>query len=349
VITDRRVFDEEYRPRRLLHRDAELDQVLRLFEPAVNQRGAEDLLVSGPSGVGKTALAHHALDRLRNHADVDTAHVHALGRTEGDVLRAILEQHSGAQNPPGNRPADTLQDRLATVVERPLVVVLDEADDVPGTGALGRLTGLPTVSVVAVCHDPQEWRGRLRDADPVRWDGDHHLPLDRYTTGELADILGRRARAGLEPGVIDREQLEQIAEEVAGVARAGVQTLRAAAEWATERGHETIREADVADADERARRRIREANLDSLPWHHQVLYALVHEAGEIRAPDLHDRYDERAPALYEGRPQTPIGKRSRRNKLRKLVDYGLVEQEGQQQHRMYWPADIEVTPSLEVV
>jgi Cdc6-like AAA superfamily ATPase len=131
----------------------------------------------------------------------------------------------------------------------------------------------------------------------------------------------------LEPNAVDDDQLHEIADGSAGVARRGIQALRAAAELATEREHPRVQSEDVADSFDRARTHIRTANLSSLPFHHHVLYNLVCEGGEVSGRELHDRYDESAADWYRGRASTPISKRARRNKLAKLIEYDLVERE----------------------
>lgn len=166
---------------------------------------------------------------------------------------------------------------------------------------------------------------------------------------ELTDILAARAEVGLEDGAVDREILREIADEAAGDARTGITALKTTAEIATERGRETINPADIPVGFERAQRTIREENLASLTWHHHVLYELIREAGELPPPALHDRYDSAADELYQGVDVTPIGSRSRRFKLEKLVEYDLVEFDGTNQYDdVYQVCDPAVTSSVSV-
>jgi hypothetical protein len=63
-----------------------------------------------------------------------------------------------------------------------------------------------------------------------------------------------------------------------------------------------------------------------MAYHHHVLYEIVREAVEIAPGELHDRYDAVAEDVYdEGVDQQPIGERARRNKLRKLEAYDLID------------------------
>jgi Cdc6-like AAA superfamily ATPase len=109
------------------------------------------------------------------------------------------------------------------------------------------------------------------------------------------------------------------------VARQGIQRLRAAAELADEHEHRRIQPRDVVNSAERAEHRIRELSLRSLPYHHQVVYALVYRAAPVTSQALHDRYDVVADDVYQGRPVEPISRRSRRNKLQKLRAYDLLD------------------------
>jgi Cdc6-like AAA superfamily ATPase len=157
--------------------------------------------------------------------------------------------------------------------------------------------------------------------------------LDRFGVDELADILARRAEAGLRGGVgpdgaVRRQHLERIADGVAGVTRDGIQTLRAAAGLTVEREHGVIREPDIDDAYARAEQAIRAANLGSLPFAHRFLYELIRRADSVAPATLWDRYDAVAEAAWEGRLETPPTRRTRRNYLERLWEYGLVELDG---------------------
>jgi Cdc6-like AAA superfamily ATPase len=346
MIEDGRVFRDDHLPRELQHREGAVRELSGALEPAIRERPADDVLVSGPSGVGKTVLARHTLQRLQQHVGVPHAHIRCLGETRGSIFREALRQHPQGRDLPRTTPVDDVLAELRSVLDRPFVVILDEADDLPRSKVLEDACRVFGLSMIAISHDQEQWLAPI--SDRVRRSIATKIQLDRFGVDELADILERRADIGLRSGVVSREQLQRIADEVAGVARAGIQSLRAAAELAREREHGEIRDVDVDDSFERARRRIREANLRSLPWHHQVLYALVHEAGTIGAGELHDRYDQVSEQLYEDSPKTPIGKRSRRNKLSKLRDYGLVLDEGKRQNRKYRVVDEAVKPAIEM-
>jgi Cdc6-like AAA superfamily ATPase len=345
MITAPRVFEAGHQPRQLLHRESAVGTVLRRLRPTA-QRGCGDVLLAGPSGVGKTVLATHCCQRLQGQRGIDTAHVQTLGTSPAGIVRDVLQQLPGP-DPATNTPAADLNTMLYDRVDEPTVVVLDEGDDLPGSDALQRLFDVAAIGVVVICHDPDAW---LASADRRVRDrlGSTTLGLDRYTVDELADILEARARVGLEPGSVTRRQLEAIADQVAGVARAGIQTLRAAAQESARRGYGQVRGEVLERAHEIAQYHIREQRLQSLPFHHQVLYELVRQSGGLQAGALHERYDAVAEEVYQGLPQTPIGERERRRKCRKLVEYGLIKGAGENRDREYRVCDEGVQATVRI-
>ncbi|WP_436933714.1 Cdc6/Cdc18 family protein [Halovenus marina] len=339
MIVDERIFDEDHLPRRLLHRESAVDTLLRAWSPALAEQRAKDVLLHGPSGVGKTVLTRHALQRLRDEGGVQVARVRCLGKTDTGIIRSILEDLPG-EDPASNTPHEdlclALRERVAE--HGPVIAVLDEADDVPTTGVLDRLADVDPLSIVAITHDVDSWLSRVDDRPRRAFDW-QELGLDRYGVDELADILEARASQGLRHGAAGRAELETIADDVAGVARFGIQALREAALVASDRGMRTIDQDDLPEAYERARRRVREEQLASLPFHHHVLYELIREAGEIDGETLHERYERTADQAYAGRKQTPLSKRARRRKLQKLEDYDLVTIQGGNRNQTYIVCD----------
>lgn len=341
MITNPAVFEEGWLPRSLPGREAEIKTLLRALDRANTEEGqADDLLLSGPSGVGKTTLARYGLETVRREtgAEISSTRVTCLGHNYGAILRKV-GKGLDADVHEGTRTAD-LVDELQASIDKPAVVVLDEGDDLPETEVLRALSDVSGLSMLCICHDPDDWLARVDEPHRERFRGDNHLALSRYSVSELSTILEARYRQGLSQSSPPRRRLEQIADRAAGVARTGIQTLRSAAELAWERGHDEITTEDVEDGLEEARHRIRESNLRSLPVHHHVLYEIVRSAdGWIGGRELHNRYERLQERVYQNFTRQPIGRRARRTKLQKLQDYDLVEAEGQGTNRRYRALD----------
>ena len=69
MLRDESVFRDGWVPRRLEGRDDEQEHLAAALRPAVQGEPPADVVISGPSGVGKTALAKCQVDDLRLEAD----------------------------------------------------------------------------------------------------------------------------------------------------------------------------------------------------------------------------------------------------------------------------------------
>jgi len=347
MIIKPEVFTDGFLPRNLLHRDQEVEQLSRAFDPALRGERPLDVLLTGPSGVGKTVLARHTLDRLQTQTAVDQTYLRCLGLTARDILLTALRQHP--RGPDAFAEYDSIQElrrELRDTVDRPYILVLDEADGLPDTTGLDHLDRIPEISTVIICHDVEDWQSRLTNSTNS-YRSDDIVRLERYSVDELADILEIRVREGLS-GTVPRQRLGQIADTVAGVARDGIQTLKAAIQRAQEQGRTELTDADVEDGYERAKSRIRKSNLYSLPFHHHLLYAIIHNAGELKAGEVHARYEAVADDHYRDRGLMPVSARSRRSKLAKLKRYGLIDWSGDSRHRLYWVQDETIAPPIKI-
>lgn len=148
MIIDEEVFEEGHFPQRLSHRESAMGTLSRAFKPTLEDEPAEDVLVVGPPGVGKTVTVRHALNRLQEETTVDIARVRSLGKSAAGILRAILEELDA--DPMRTTPLEKLVDSLNDHVTRPTIVVLDEADDVPDTDVLPILSNQQSLSVIPI-------------------------------------------------------------------------------------------------------------------------------------------------------------------------------------------------------
>lgn len=92
MIIDLRVFE------RLSSAGAETPRVrggspLPCVSDSTKRIYPHNALISGSSGVGKTVLACHTLNRLEKHASVSRAHIRSLCKSTGAILREVIRQH----------------------------------------------------------------------------------------------------------------------------------------------------------------------------------------------------------------------------------------------------------------
>lgn len=224
-------------------------------------------------------------------------------------------------------PRDEMLTRFQDHVRDQCVVVLDEVDQPDDANLLYDLFRTDGVSLVFIANRRDDLFGDLNDRIQSWLLTSRVIEFDPYGVAGLVDILQVRADRGLEPGAVGTAELRAIADRARGDARVAIQALKNAADSARSRGADAVAEEGIEDAVAAARSELRQKTKSNLTRHQRVLYEIVAEAGEIRASELHERYEEAVEA--------PRSRRQRRNYLSKLEHYHLVESEGETRWKTY--------------
>ncbi|MDQ2052928.1 AAA family ATPase [Natronolimnohabitans sp. A-GB9] len=347
MIKNRWVFDDEYEAD-ILHRHDELQSLSRLLAPTEHGQRAEDILIHGPSGVGKTASARYILRDLRQRFGLEWSLLECSGKTRNGIIYDAVTRHSKAAVVHRNDPREKLLEALEAATDgRPYVLVLDEADVIPDLDVLGDLFSISAVSVIAITHADNEWLNRVDRNVRPHFRGESQVEFRKYHVPELVDILEPRVERGLIGRPVDVDQLERIADETGGVARWAIKSVLAAAELADERGHDYFQECDVRDSFDRAMRMIRRDNLRSLPVPYLRLYELVRKIGPVNGGDMKRAYLEHQEEIFEGRGRDPVSWRRAWDYLSKLEDYDLIKASGSTNSKQYKTVDPELEAPVE--
>ena len=329
MITDERVFTEGFVPGDVVHRHDQLDRLSGALRPLTDGGRPENALLFGPTGAGKTCAARYVLRELGER--VPEAHVGYVDCWADYTRFRVLERACevvgrAADVHRRSTPTDSLADRLRGV-DAPVVLVLDEADQLQEPAALGDLYRVPGVTLVCIANREPELFATLDDRLASRLRTAARVRFDRYTTDELVAILRDRADEGLDPGVVTDAHLQGIADAAAGDARVAIGALRAAVRRAVRNNREHVTDADVEAAVPAAETLIHERTVERLTDDQRALYDIVREAGEIDPGELYDR--------YESRVAEPKSRRTLRNYLAKMAHYDLVERDGETRGRVY--------------
>ncbi|WP_232702198.1 Cdc6/Cdc18 family protein [Halobacterium wangiae] len=322
MITDARALQPDFVPQELHHREGEIDALTTTLRPVADGFAGEDAFIFGPSGTGKTTIAHYVVDLLQQeNLDTTTAYVNAMSNsTRADALYALARDAEVAYDirKEGSH-ASRFLDRIGDI-DGQFIAIVDEVHVLEDYSTLQALWEEPNVTLLLVCLDEEALFAEFDQQLQSRFGGARKVHLDRYTVAEMTAILQGRVNAGLRPGVIREEALEHIADLAAGDARAGIALLRSAVEQAVADGREEITQALVADVEVDARADMRAHRVRELDTDKRLLYEIVREAGELDAGTLHARYEDRA--------QDPVARSTRRKYLGRLSEYELVYSDG---------------------
>src|SRR5687767_7479270 len=136
VFKDEKALGFDYLPERLPQREEAMQQLSRVYRGLLQGGSAQHVLITGPVGTGKTALARRFCEDLRSVAkdrgvNIEYAHVNCRRRsTEGAALLQILT-HFDPRFPDRGFSNTEMLENLRKRLERleaHLIVILDEAD-----------------------------------------------------------------------------------------------------------------------------------------------------------------------------------------------------------------------------
>lgn len=331
MIEDARVFQEEFVPRDLKHRDPEATRLEQALSPVVDGGRGSDAYLFGPTGTGKTTLAKYLLDTLCRAAPAVSSHYVNCWRHSSryGVLYRLTQGLTGATDlHRTSTPADELPGRLESI-DGQQVAILDEVDRLADVDVLYDLYHVPSLTVVLIANRETALFTDLPARISSRLRVGYRIAFDPYDVDELVDILAARVRAGLEQGAIDQPGVERIARASCGDARVAIAVLHTAARMAVDRRRDRISQAVLDDAIPRARDAPPTPDTGGFGKHRRALLDILQNADAGVQPNrLYSTYVDRLGD--EARSRRTVQKY-----LKELVGDGFVREAGASQARRY--------------
>ncbi|WP_302083494.1 Cdc6/Cdc18 family protein [Salinibaculum rarum] len=330
MIRDARVFQTDFVPNDVVHRDTEINHLSSVLQPIADGDPGTPAFLHGPSGTGKTCIAQYTVEKLREQViSLNTQYVNCWeNHSRFKVLYRILE---GLDNTfdihRQSTPTDVLIDRLHEYDGPRYVIILDEADQLTDKELLYELLRTQNLELIFIANEEIKFFAELNDRLASRMQTCARIKFDSYSDEKLIAILRDRIDWGLEPGVISEEQLNEIADQAAGDARVAIGTLRVAARIADGSGASEIKPEHIQSAVSEAKTEIQQKTVEKLTDDQRVLYEIITEHNAICPGDLYEAYTDRV--------EDARTKRMVRNYLQKMEHYNLIKSRGENRGREY--------------
>ena len=351
IIKDDAVFEPSFLPENLVHRDTEITRVANHFKSIVSKSAkitGKQVIIQGPVGVGKTAVAKHfglTLERYcllssdENIAKIMYFHMNCRRqRSWYLILTSILRQLVPAFPLRGFSVDELLTYLAHVIVERNqgLLLCLDEIDyllsESKGVDVLYSLIrhheGInhekqAQISLICITRNPHFQT--LLDSALLSSLSQCVIVFEPYTSDQLFDILSQRAQQGLYENAYSKEVINAIASLAFnyGDARYAIELLWRSAKVAEQENSLTINFEHVRKAQVSVFPINQSIITDLSPQLKQVLFALASllnskkDNAHVTSRELREKYDE---ICEKPRKQTQFW-----NYLQQLAKQGLID------------------------
>lgn len=239
IFSNPDALDPDFVPKLLPHRENEQKYIATAIRPLLFDRPGKHLLITGASGIGKTAATRRVLMDLDEVEEADNiARVYINCWKANTSYKVAVEiAHQLGYPFTQNMKTNEIFDKIAELLKKKkgLVLVLDEIDKAEDYNFLYLI--LETIKKLALIliTNRKEWGATLDPRIRSRL-APEHLEFRPYTSAEIEDILRERLKYAFYEGVWEEQAFRKIAEQASNYhdIRVGIMLLKAAGEAAEE-------------------------------------------------------------------------------------------------------------------
>ena len=254
VLRAENYLNTGYMPEEPVGRESEIGEIADAVRPLMHRHDANNLIIFGPAGVGKTTCTQYVTGKLENQASVKSVYINCWQyNTRSSLLTELLIQ-LGYPAPRKGKPVDALLGKIREWLDknRGVVVALDEFDQLDSQTKI-------IYDLQMVNEEAENPLGLLMVSNqhPTRISLDprsksrlncNTLEFQAYNAAALEEILQDRVDKAFRPGTVPIEVIEEIAETVAentGDCRKALNILLNAGRKADQKGSNKVTIEDL--------------------------------------------------------------------------------------------------------
>ncbi len=250
VFQNELALDYSFIPKIIPYREQEQRSVAAAIRPLFHERTGRNVLIYGPSGVGKTVACKHLADEIEQETD-DIIPIYVNCWKHSTSFRLLLEicdiiGYKFTQN--------KRTDELFTIVKQQLnkggaVFIFDEVDKIEDVDFIYTLVEEIYRKSIVLITNHKEWLIDLDNRIRSRLTPEL-LEFKPYTAQEIHGILRDRMQFAFVPGVWENDAFEKLAAKAGdlGDVRQGLYLMREAGNAAEDRASKKIELVDAEKA-----------------------------------------------------------------------------------------------------
>ena len=321
VFINEDAFAEHFLAPSLYGREGQFVRLRQAVAPVLRGLKPLHVLLVGPSGAGKTAVALRLLKEV-SQKGVPASYVNCMEHGSlYAVLDKIIVEHRILNS---DRVSTTYKtEQISRFLKgRPFVLILDEVDRILPKARLQMLYSLSNfgkLGIICIASKPtflqsidEHVRSRLSPSV---------IEFQPYEASHLQMIVQQRADLGLAKSCLREDLAKEIALLARGDARAAIQALRRAAVNAGQRNAASINSLDVRSGWQNGTELKHAPALSLLNEHQRMLFRMLQFNGELTSAHLLQQYR----AECERLSINTISQRTFWYYLRELEAMGLIE------------------------
>lgn len=292
VFADRDVLSISYIPNVLLHREKEIERMMKVLAPVLSGKKPHNLFLYGKTGTGKTSCTKRVLERLDEVKEKAGAHVAntyincKIANTKYQVLQKCVESCYSNVDFRGSTPTHLFEKLLSFLRDNRLeyVIVLDEVDNAKDLDDLLYMLTRANdelqsghIMIIGITNKATF----KKDLDPRVKSTlcEEEMVFPPYNADQMRSIIGQRVQMGFKPGTVEDSAINlaaAITAQEGGDARMGLRIMLKAGEIADEEGTGRVTDNHVMRGRKGAEEAIMMDTINNLPEHEiLLLYAIA--------------------------------------------------------------------------
>lgn len=330
VFRDERCLYPEFIPSRLLHREKETESIASAFNPLLSGKNPLNVFLSGPTGVGKTTVAHFVLRELEEFSDrVKSFYLNCFEFNSRHAVLSGIANFLGVPSPRRGIATDEIYRSLLEGLRKSVfspVIVLDEVDQLflnsDGQKLLYDLLRVVefeknVLGLVLISNSSSLMLSldeRIRSSLAVE-----KIVFEPYSVLHLKEILTERADAAFLPKAFDFQAIAFIAAKCArlgGDCRIGVSALLKAGRLAEKQNSSSVLLSHAKEAFKSVEGFSALKGLKYLSEHETFLVSLLCKKQELTSGQIFENFSDSFPKK--------LSQRRVRDLLNELEKKGIV-------------------------